>query len=165
MSARGTSLFVGMGSPFGDDRLGWVVADELERRDRGKYVVRKANSPADLFDWLTGVDRLIVCDACVSHQPRGTVLRFPWPDAELATLGFSGTHDLNLPAALELASTLAVLPTHTTIWSLTIAERWNKHPAYLATSEELGNPDRLSRELRFAIPLLLDQIEQELLHA
>ena len=161
MNHKQGCLFVGLGSPRGDDRLGWIVAEELGRRGRTDVMVRQAAAPADLLDWLPGVNRLLICDACMSPGASGTILRFDWPDGRLATLDFAGTHDLNLPAVLELADRLNLLPPRTTIWSLAIDEREDQ--AHLEfdrarTCEAFGE---LSSSLTAAIPALVARIEED----
>jgi len=158
-------LVVGVGSPFGDDRLGWIVADELQHRRRSNALVRKASSPADVLDWLPGSDRLLICDACWSPGTIGKILRFDWPDGTLATLRFSGTHDLNLPAVLDLAGRLSLLPSCTTIWSVTIADPVDHLPHDTRQARSFADSDGLSPDLASAIPALVAQIEQEISHA
>ncbi len=81
------SLFVGIGSPHGNDRLGWAIADELAQRlgdHAGLMDVRKAKSPVDLLDWLDGRERVFLCDACRMHLDTGTIRCWEWPHAEIS---------------------------------------------------------------------------------
>lgn len=125
-------LFVGIGSPHGDDRIGWVVADDLARFARCGSIgegsvagppvpaIRKASSPADLLDWLDDIDRLVVCDACRANGPPGTVSRWVWPEPPIEREHPSGTHQLGLASVLDLASVLGRLPGETVIWGVHI---------------------------------------------
>ncbi len=120
------TLFVGIGSPHGDDRVGWMVADELLGR---AIAVRKASTPSQLLDWLDRIDRLIVCDACQpvanrqvqatgdSAPPADTSTASPpnvhcwkWPTLNVAQLRSAGSHAFGLPQVLELADKLGKLP-------------------------------------------------------
>ena len=114
---RHRTLIVGLGSDFGDDRLGWVAVQRLQ--DRLPNIATIAlRSPADLFDRLTDVDHLHVMDACQGAGPPGTVFRRDWPSADVSQIAFGGTHDISLPAALEIAQQLSLLPARVTIWGI-----------------------------------------------
>ena len=98
-SAPGRTLVVGIGSDQGDDRFGWLVAKSLPDQAAIGCEVRRAQSPGELLDWLDGVSRLVVCDACRGGGQLGQVRRCLWPCAEIEEQAFRGTHDMNLPAA------------------------------------------------------------------
>jgi hydrogenase maturation protease len=122
MSAN--TLFVGIGSPHGDDRLGWHVAEAIAERlqervlQQARIAVRKAGSPADLLDWLEGIDRLVICDACRGGGPAGCTYRWTWPDRAIAQAHSSGSHDLGLASILELAQRLDCLPLMVIVWGI-----------------------------------------------
>jgi hydrogenase maturation protease len=166
---RGATLFVGVGSPHGDDRAGWLVADALHemtvtdvftrRSDllntgatavvqSPPLAIRKACIPADLLDWLDGVARLIVCDAVCGAGPTGTLHRWFWPDPRIGQMHSAGSHDFGLPAVLELAGTLGRLPAVVVAWGI-----------------EAGQvlPDaEVSPEIQRALPDLVARIHGEL---
>lgn len=102
-------LVVGLGSPHGDDRVAWKAAEALEC-DRPDWIVRKAASAVDLFDWMDGVDRLIVIDACRGAGVPGSIMRWRWPAVPLAALRGTGSHDLGLAEVLQTAMRLGTLP-------------------------------------------------------
>lgn len=108
------TLFAGIGSPHGDDRIGWLVADALDKLVPPEIEVRQASTPSHLLDWLEGIDRLIVCDACASAP--GTTStdhglhRWKWPTQEVATLRSANSHAFGLPQVLQLAEQLGTLP-------------------------------------------------------
>jgi hydrogenase maturation protease len=118
MSAMRT-LIVGIGSPHGDDQLGWHVVDRLmDGPTRDQVQLRKAKSPADVLNWLSDIDILIVCDACYGLGPPGIARRWTWPTDELPRAEWSGTHDLSLPQVLALAQRLGRLPSDVIIWGI-----------------------------------------------
>ncbi|HVA44800.1 MAG TPA: hydrogenase maturation protease [Pirellulales bacterium] len=157
-----TTLIVGLGSPHGDDQIGWRVAERLalERESacgasglRGPLApqadctitIRTASSPADLLDWLEGVERLIVCDACQAVGSPGTVHCWRWPEAPLGRLRSSGSHDLSLAEVLTLAEELRSLPGEVIIWAVEsrtcqcgAAMSAEAATAVAQTSEEIG---------------------------
>jgi hydrogenase maturation protease len=158
------TLVVGIGSPHGDDQAGWLVAERLaddpgigtESVLKGTkasghcptVIVRKATSPGELLVWLDGLDRLVICDACRGLGRVGAVREWTWPVHEFADAAWSGTHDLPLPAVLELAQRLRRLPPRVTIWSVEGAS----NDALAAVSPEVAA----------ALPSLVDQIKNEL---
>lgn len=109
------TLIVGLGSDFGDDRLGWIAAERLAEQLPTCRVCR-VRAPLDLLDHLDGVERLHVIDACRGAGPAGTIVRRDWPADDIATVRFVGTHDFGLVAALQLAERLQRLPPRVTIW-------------------------------------------------
>lgn len=114
------TLLVGVGSPHGDDQLGWEVAKRMQRTQHNDMTVRLARTPTDLLDWLACVERLVVCDACRGAGKVGGVHRWTWPTNQLETLRWSGTHDVSLPAVLALAEQLERLPECVTIWAVEV---------------------------------------------
>lgn len=118
------TLIVGIGSPHGDDQAGWQVAERLVGTfDQAEVDVRQIASPAKLLDWLEGVERLVICDACRGLGQVGQVRRWKWPAAELQEVAWSGTHDVSLPAVLRLADRLERLPAEVAIWAVEGAPR------------------------------------------
>lgn len=117
------TLLVGIGSPHGDDRAGWIVAQHLlKANNRVDVDVRWAESPTRLLDWLNGYDRLIVCDACRGSGDAGRIQRFLWPEIADFQISSSGTHDLNLVQTLKSAEVLGKLPPDVVVWSIEVAE-------------------------------------------
>jgi hydrogenase maturation protease len=162
--SRSRTLVVGIGSPHGDDQAGWLVAERLaddpgigtESVAKGTkisnhppgIIVRQAKSPSELLDWLDGMDRLVICDACRGLGRVGELRSWRWPDHELADVSWSGTHDLSLPAVLALADRLGRLPPRVTIWSVEGAS--------------IGALAAVSPEVAEALPNLVEQIKNEL---
>ncbi len=113
------TLIVGIGSPHGDDQAGWLVALGLASEIRPRDIdVRQASSPVQLLDWLSGIEQLVICDACRGLGGVGNVRRWDWPARELADAEWSGTHDFSVPAVLDLAESLGQRPRHVVIWTV-----------------------------------------------
>lgn len=107
----GKTLVFALGSAHGDDQLGWLVAERLaETLADDRVLIRAASSPDRLLDFLDGVVRLIVCDACQNIGARGDIHIWRWPDAPLRMLHGSSSHDLDLATVLALAEQLHRLP-------------------------------------------------------
>lgn len=136
MASRKTDLFVGIGSPHGDDQVGWLVAEQL--REHASCVdgilIRCAILPIDLLDWLDGIGHLHVCDACQGGALPGLLHRWDWsaagrrevdcswPFDNLTVLRSAGTHKCGLREVLRLAGKLGCLPSKMTVWGVEAAQ-------------------------------------------
>lgn len=152
-TARPT-LFVGLGSSHGDDQAGWLVADALIGAgpfagalagDLPPITVRAARHPAQVLDWLEGIERLFVCDAVSGAGLPGQIRTWRWPDPQIQFARSGGSHDLGLSAVLELAAQLNRLPREIVIWGIEI-------------SETAPGASGLSPELKAALPEAIRQI-------
>jgi hydrogenase maturation protease len=142
------TVVVGIGSLHGDDQIGWRIADRLSQAIGPSVEIYKARSPIELLDYVDRSDEVVICDGCRTDSAVGTVWCWNWPTEAIETCRFSGSHDLSLPAALELASQLGRLPRRVTIWGVNIA---------------LAQPAAsLSPEVAAAIPSVTQQISQSL---
>jgi hydrogenase maturation protease len=146
-----SKLFVGIGSPHGDDAAGWHVARQLAARGPASLEVRRAQTPVDLLDWLEGVDTLDVCDAVACKALPGSVRRWQWPDPALEAARFSGSHDLSLSAALALGQRLGRLPSRVRVWGIAVGA--------------CGELATLSPAVAAAVPAIADEIWESLRHA
>lgn len=138
------SLLVGIGSPHGDDSVGWEIARQVARRTGDALLVRCARTPVELLDWLDEIDTLDVCDALASEAPVGSIGCWQWPTDAIEHAPFRGSHDLSLPAVLTLAENLGRLPARVRIWGVEI--------------DPEKTSDALSPEAAAAVPLIVDRI-------
>lgn len=105
---------LGLGSPAGDDQLGWRVIAELERSafvaTRPGAIVLQAldRSHAALMEHMQGASRLVVVDAVTRGGAPGTLLH--WNDINAPTP--VPANEWDLAAHLQLAHTLGQLPAH-----------------------------------------------------
>jgi hydrogenase maturation protease len=111
---------VGLGSPHGDDQLGWLVADALARRIESARICgvasRCAGSPAQVLDWLEGSRRLVLVDACTGLTAAGQVVHCRWPAVSFDCLRGGGSHNFTVWQTLELAARLQALPPQIDVW-------------------------------------------------
>lgn len=102
---------IGLGSPFGDDRIGWQVADRLAASGlpAGVEAVRCGVPGRDLLPLLDGLSRAILVDALRGEGRPGDIVRCS--HADLAGLPDRGsTHGFGVAAALDLAAAMGCLP-------------------------------------------------------
>jgi hydrogenase maturation protease len=113
---------VGIGSPLGDDALGWEVVRQLQRQKWPHDIeFRALEGGQRLLEVLDGRGSLILIDALAPAGHPGMIRRFDWPDSGIAVLRPGSTHDLRPSEALELADTLGLLPRWVAIWAIEAA--------------------------------------------
>lgn len=101
---------IGIGSPFGADRLGWLVIDALQAvpLPPGVELVH-CRQPIELPGLFTGCRRVILVDALIGGHPPGSLLRIGYSGLATAGLGVS-SHGFGVCEAVQLAATLGDLP-------------------------------------------------------
>lgn len=112
---------IGVGSPHGDDRIGWLIAEKVQDRGGDVVAIHKVGAPLDILERIDGVEWLGICDACRGVGRAGDWHRWTWPDEQLVQHEFTGTHDIGLTAALNLAERLGRLPGKVMVWGIEIA--------------------------------------------
>ncbi|MGE0757474.1 MAG: hydrogenase maturation protease [Pirellulaceae bacterium] len=113
------TLVVGLGSPHGDDRAGWLVIDRLRQQQIAAELLCLA-SPADLAGLATARRELIIIDACRAGRDAGTIIQGP---AALAGAAIDGpaaasSHALSLADTLALLAALGRAPACVTLWGI-----------------------------------------------
>ena len=111
-------LIVGLGSPHGDDRIGWAVVDRLLRERPVTLPARRVADGVALLSALEGWDDVVVVDAAAPAGRPGLVRRFRWPCPDLADAAPLSTHGLGLVEALRMAEVLGRLPARVTIYTV-----------------------------------------------
>jgi len=112
---------IGIGSPFGDDRVGWRVIELLGPGLEDIELIALDRPGAALVNWMQGVDRLILVDALNPRGSPGKVVCLD-PDALVPVAGVPTSHALNLTETIALARTLGLCPTRVEIYGIEIAE-------------------------------------------
>jgi hydrogenase maturation protease len=104
------TLILGLGNPLlGDDAVGLKVAAVVRERLDGRDDVDVLDEEAGglrLMERMTGYDRAVLVDACVSGVAPGTIRRIG-PD-ELPTQRTAIAHGIDLPRALALGRSLGL---------------------------------------------------------
>lgn len=112
---------VGVGSPNGDDAVGWDVVRRLQGRLTG-VECHCVHGGQQLLDLLDGRGTLVLIDAVVSGTPPGAIHHLKWPDPRLESLHPGSTHGLRPGEALRLAATLGLLPPHVYVFGIEVAD-------------------------------------------
>lgn len=164
------TLIVGIGSPAGCDRIGWRCVALLADRLPPGAGARSVRSPLDVLDELAGVDRLILCDACLGAGPVGSVHGWRWPDFPAGNVRFSGTHDAGLLAACELARALGMLPPEVVLVAIEVppipphAGIWEEPAELESWSQALAAAALAAVDVRVAIGTVLNPSSEAAMH-
>lgn len=142
------TVVAGVGSPHGDDQVGWWLVDMLRRRPELPARFVKIYDPTQLVDHLTSCERLMIIDGCRTGAPIGTITRLKWPDERIAEQHSHSTHGMGVCDALLLAARLGRMPECVEIFGVEIGQ-W----------EPGGRP---SWEVLLVLPDLEDLVVDEL---
>lgn len=144
-------LVVGIGSPHGDDHVGWKVIDELERLNNLENVILfKSNGSCN--DWLSqlnGVEQVIVVDAIFSQGKPGDILEITMGNiSKLSKLNQLSSHAVSLCDCVNLAINAEMLPQKFKIIGIEI--------------KQLDTFSGLSNEVKLALTEVVNTIESTL---
>jgi hydrogenase maturation protease len=112
---------IGLGSPFGDDRVGWRVAEALGPCLSAKQAsILSLDRPGPaLLEALAGRSEVILIDAAATGTAPGTLYRLG--DVAMAgTLESVSSHDLGPLQILRLGRALGMLPPRLDLYVISI---------------------------------------------
>jgi hydrogenase maturation protease len=120
MNTTEQKLIYGIGSPNGDDQIGWCVVERLRSHLSQAWHAKSGLVPMDLLNHLEGIVELHIVDACEGEEEEevGTIHRWEWPMQQLVSNPVSTSHDFSLSMTLELAASLGILPINVTVWGI-----------------------------------------------
>ena len=115
-------VVVGLGSPHGDDQVGWRVIELLQRQENlpAKAIVVREGS--DLVTNLEGCRRLIIIDACRSGSQIGSITQLRWPDPQIVEDSHRSMHGMTASQAMRLAEQLGRVPASVEVFAVEIGE-------------------------------------------
>jgi hydrogenase maturation protease len=151
-----STLVIGVGSPFGDDRIGWEVAAALEQvlhsGPASRVGVRTCildRPGAALLDALRGVRHAVIIDA--AHGTDSAPGTLQWLEQHaIGTMPSASSHGFGLAEALALGRALGALPPRVDV---------------LAVSGGRFEGETLSEAVMRAVPAAVRAIEARLLDA
>ncbi len=154
------TAILGIGSPFGDDRAGWLVIDALTADraagERTGLVLAALDRPgAALLDSLRNAERAVLIDAvdATGHGVApGTLLALE--PQQLSAVARLSSHGFGVAEALALATAIGALPAELTVVGITIAPgALEAEPSAPVRAAALRLADRLQTWLRAGGPL------------
>jgi hydrogenase maturation protease len=117
---------LGVGSPFGHDRVGWDAIDTIDssglltQYPKGEVGTEKCDRPGSLLLCLMqGARAVIIIDAMQSSSEPGTLHRLKLQDLDNASSVLS-SHGFGVVSALSLGSALGDLPGQVIIYGIEI---------------------------------------------
>jgi hydrogenase maturation protease len=157
-SRRQTIKVIGIGSPFGDDRLGWVAIDLLKQQQIAQkchqhLILESCDRPgAQLIEIMRGIDSVILIDAVKSNKvPIGTLHCLKNDEIFTVNDGCLSSHAFGVGQALQLASVLGDLPQSVIFYGLEIDDK--------NTTDNLS--EVVQKKLYDLIGLIADEIRQQ----
>jgi hydrogenase maturation protease len=108
------TVLVGLGNPVrGDDAVGLRVAEAVqcllnERPIAGVRVATSTRGGFELIDLLSGADHAVLVDCLEALNARPGRVRVLALDAVAGSARLVGSHDIGLPAAVELGRLLGI---------------------------------------------------------
>lgn len=146
-------LVLGIGSPFGDDRLGWEVVQLLQQNAALQHYpperlqMQCCDRPGlYLLELIKPARAVFIIDAVQSAERIGTVLQLN-QDELLALNSPSSSHSFGLAEAVQLGRALQVLPSTLRFYGIGILA--------------LDGAFERSEIVRQAIPRLAEKIQRE----
>jgi hydrogenase maturation protease len=112
---------IGLGSPFGDDGIGWRAAELLAAGPLPTAVeVASCAAPASgLLPRLRGVQRVLLLDGVRGAASPGDVVRCTRADLRAGVSALS-SHGVDLGTLLDLAEALGELPPVVELWGVEV---------------------------------------------
>jgi hydrogenase maturation protease len=121
-------IVVGVGSPYGDDSLGWDVVRQLRLHPKiqqlpsQEVVIQCADRPGiDLLNMINQANTTVIIDAALSDFPPGTITRLEKDDIN-ALLKSTSTHDFGVLETIALGNALEQLPERIIILGITVGQ-------------------------------------------
>ncbi|MFW2571387.1 hydrogenase maturation protease [Legionella sp. 29fVS95] len=147
-------LILGIGSPFGDDRLGWEVVQGLQQKKALQdYSTEQLQFMAcdrpglNLLDWMQQAKTVFLIDAVRTGAKVGSLLYLE--NEEIKTINpIQSTHEFGLANTIEMGKILNLLPKKLVLYGIEVNE--------LKFQFEITEP------IRAAIDALITRIEKDI---
>lgn len=147
---------LGIGSPFGDDQLGWKAIDLLSEQKEIQIQLHKGlrlekcDRPGlNLLTRMHGATTVFLIDAIKLGNAIGTLYR--WQNLEIEKLNYPiSSHQIGIGQALQLGRILNQIPENIILYGIEIAE--------------VKLTFQTSLQMIQSLKMLVPQIIEELLH-
>ncbi len=119
---------LGIGSPFGDDKLGWEVIKRLQLKTSLYLYIPHylqltcCDRPGmHLLELMRGAERVFIIDAVKTGADKGTLHRFANEEIKSVSHALS-THGLGVAEAMTMGSILNELPEQVILYGIEIGD-------------------------------------------
>jgi hydrogenase maturation protease len=155
-------IVVGVGSPFGDDSLGWEVVRQLRLNPRIQslssqdVVLHCADRPGiDLLNIINQTNTALIIDAAVSDFPPGTITRLENEEIDLLLEHNStSSHDFGVLQTISLGKSLNQLPQRVIILGISIGIE-------NVAQDDFGNKITLSKaHMNHFVDIIIKEVER-----
>jgi hydrogenase maturation protease len=142
---------IGIGSPFGDDQLGWQAIRTLEAESLNPTIsLARCESPSTLLQLMQGAQNVYLIDAVQTGADVGTIQR--WQGEEVATVQSNlSSHGIDIASVLALGQALGNLPPHIILYGIEIGSKNLKYSI----------EGKMSAAVENAMPVLLSRLKKE----
>ncbi|WP_133130776.1 hydrogenase maturation protease [Legionella yabuuchiae] len=114
---------LGIGSPFGDDQVGWHVANRLKQQigpDSERLLITACDRPGTrILELMRSADKVFLIDAVMTGAPAGTVHYLKNEEIISFPNGLS-THGIGIIDAIEIGKALNELPKQIVLYGIEI---------------------------------------------
>ena len=115
---------IGIGSHHGADLTGWLACERLQTIAGTKHFDWQfCRTPAQLPHLLADCHAVVIVDAVLNDKPAGQVVSLSWPVQHDRYHSLCSSHGINVIEALQLVSTLGMLPPQTHLLGLTVTDQ------------------------------------------
>jgi hydrogenase maturation protease len=117
-----SDLIIGLGSPLGDDAVGWRVVELFEARHAAQTKAVALREPTQMFAHLGNRERLWIVDGSRGGLKPGSITRLAWPTDCNEDPVLASTHGLGASDVLRLAGKLGRLPPCVVLYAIEIGQ-------------------------------------------
>jgi len=146
------TLIVGLGSPYGDDQIGWMACERLITEIGHLPAVEFIICDRSGIEWMTKLPpggQVIFIDAMRSGEKPGTVSKIDIRSERCAECPATlSSHGINIRDAIDLVQSLGDLPEIISVWGVELEQ----------CNYEWG----LSESVNTALPTLLENIKSDI---
>ncbi|NOZ55111.1 MAG: hydrogenase maturation protease [Gammaproteobacteria bacterium] len=147
------TLIVGLGSPYGDDQVGWMACERLKMEIGHLPAMKFVICDRSGIEWMTKLSsagQVIFIDAMRSGKKPGTVRKIDLSTAEWSEYPARlSSHGINIKDAIDVAQSLGELPEIISAWGIEL--------------EQCNYESGLSESVKTALPTLLANIKSGLI--
>jgi len=154
------TLVVGFGSPFGDDRIGWDVIDELERhlKQNPDLDVTLFKSKGSGFDWLNvaaDAEQAIFVDAVKSNKQPGYIHHIRFDENTITSeLPTFSSHGVALVDVIHLTRNAELFSQPVAFYGVEIPDQISAKHAEMLQQAKQQLLERLLLEISFPEPIV-----------